>query len=143
MKLNKYLREIGVDESRESFDEKIKEYDSRYLPDDEGFVHADFFSLDSTFSLYIYSHLCYFKEHCAKFAVPGSLAEGNFEEGLKKWNSILDKMILAFKLTIVNDDSTERSHGDYKVRKQLSNRRNKQIKYGMRLFTEYYFSLWY
>ncbi len=65
VQLNKYLRELGIDEkSCWLFKKENKENDDRYNPDEEGFVDAEFFSLDYSLSLYIYSHLCYFRDYC-------------------------------------------------------------------------------
>ena len=63
LKPNKYLKELGIDEHYWLFD-KSNQDDPRYVPDEEGFVNAEHFSLDTSLSLYIYSQLCYFKEHC-------------------------------------------------------------------------------
>ena len=60
---NKYLKEIGIDENYWLFKDR-KNGDKRCLPDEDGFVEAELFNLDSTFSMYIYSHLCYFRDHC-------------------------------------------------------------------------------
>ena len=66
--LNKYLKEIGIDENYWLF--ANKKIDERTLPDEEGFVPAEFFNLDTSLALYIYSHLCYFKEHISHIATP-------------------------------------------------------------------------
>lgn len=64
LKLNKYLKEIGINEKYWLFDKDNQETDLRYVPDEEGFVDAEHFNLDTSLSLYIYSQLCYFREYC-------------------------------------------------------------------------------
>ena len=127
LKLNKYLREIGIDENFWLFKD-AKSGDDRYKPDEDGFVNAEFWNLDSTFAMYIYSHLCYFKEHC-NVGHPGNMT-------WKQWNKCLDDMITAFKLLVEEDKIT-----DYKS--VQSKNREKKINYGLRLFAKHMRSLWY
>lgn len=131
IKLNKYLKEIGIDENNWLFCEHD---DPRYQEDEEGFKHAEFFDLDYSLSLYIYSHLCYFKEYC----LVGHPANMTFE----KWQEILDSMIEAFKLLITQDDTYGFEH-DRHTRNNLSKNRRKKINYGLKMFTKYYSHLWY
>ena len=126
IKLNKYLKEIGIDENYWLFKEDRQE-------DEDGFVYCEFFNLDTTMAMYIYSHLCYFREHC-NIAFPGGLDE-------KQWNHILDSMIEAFKLQIVRDDTIDIK--DEKERYYTSKNREKKIKFGMRMFIKYFGALWY
>ena len=88
VKYNKYLKELGLKEDDYPFN--IVEGDSRYVEDEDGFKGNEFFSLDYSLSLYIYSQLCYFKENCL-FCYPSELT-------LEQWKDILNKMIEAFKL---------------------------------------------
>ena len=127
LKPNKYLREIGIDENFWLFKD-AKSGDDRYKPDDDGFVNAEFWNLDSTFAMYIYSHLCYFKEHC-NVGHPGNMT-------WKQWNKCLDDMITAFRLLVEEDKIT-----DYKS--VQSKNREKKINYGLRLFAKHMRSLWY
>ena len=83
LKLNKYLREIGIDENSYPFNEKERQSDCRYKEDEDGFVPAEFWNLDTTFAMYIYSHLCYFRDNC-NYGHPGNLSE-------EQWNNILGK----------------------------------------------------
>jgi len=122
--LNKYLKELGIDENYWLFDKKTIERDNRYKPDEDGFINAEFFNLDMTFNMYIYSHLCYFRDNCLN-GHPGSMT---FEQ----WKSIIDKMIEGFKLQIITDN-------DWKISKN----KQKKINYGMRLFIKYYNHLWW
>ena len=135
VQLNKYLKEIGIDENYWLFDQKTKSIDDRYNPDEEGFVDAEFFSLDTSLSLYIYSQLCYFREYCSYCSVPMGMEE-------EKWHSILNKMIEAFKLMII-DDGKNIDFVDPRTREQYSKNKEKKIRYGLRLFIKYYRCLWY
>lgn len=122
LKLNKYLREIGIDENFYLFNEKEKQSDYRYKEDEDGFVPAECWNLDTTFAMYIYSHLCYFRDNC-NYGHPGNLSE-------EQWNNILNKMINGFKLLITNEID-------------VSKTRRKKIDYGLRLFAKYFSALWY
>lgn len=132
LKLNKYLRELGIDEKYWLFN-KDNQDDLRYVPDEEGFVDAEHFDLDTSLSLYIYSQLCYFREYCMCGCPPFLTME--------QWKDIVNKMIEAFKLQIIENDI------DYFIsdekRKQISKNRQKKINYGMKLFIKYYHCLWY
>lgn len=124
IQLNRYLRELGIDEKNWLFNKENKENDNRYNPDKEGFVDAEFFNLDYSLSLYIYSHLCYFRDNCLN----GHPSSMTFEQ----WKSIIDKMIEAFKLQITTDNEWN-----------VSKNKRKKINYGMKLFIKYYNHLWY
>ena len=115
LKPNKYLKEIGIDENFWLFKD-AKSGDDRYKPDEDGFVNAEFWNLDSTFAMYIYSHLCYFKEHC-NVGHPGNMT-------WKQWNKCLDDMITAFRLLVEEDKIT-----DYKS--MQSKNREQKINYGL------------
>ena len=126
LQLNKYLKELGIDENYWLFRDKQLN-DNRYKPDEDGFIPAEFWNLDSTFAMYIYSHLCYFRDNC-NIGHPGNMSE-------EKWNKILDDMITAFKLLIEKDET------DYHSIE--SKNRQKKIRYGLRLFIKYLYDLWY
>ena len=126
LQLNKYLKELGIDENYWLFRDKQLN-DNRYKPDEDGFIPAEFWNLDSTLAMYIYSHLCYFRDNC-NVGHPGNMSE-------EKWNKILDDMITAFKLLIEKDET------DYHSIK--SKNRQKKIRYGLRLFIKYLYDLWY
>ena len=126
LQLNKYLKELGIDENYWLFRDKQLN-DNRYKPDEDGFVNAEFWNLDSTLAMYIYSHLCYFRDNC-NVGHPGNMSE-------EKWNKILDDMITAFKLLIEKDET------DYQSIE--SKNRQKKIRYGLRLFIKYLYDLWY
>ena len=125
VQLNKYLREIGIDENYWLF--KKNQNDSRYEPDEEGFIPAEYFNLDTTLAMIIYSSLRYFKDYC-NHGYPGYMTQ-------KQWDKCLDDMITAFKLliTIEKDNLT----------KTQSKNKEKKIKYGLRLFAKHFNNLWY
>lgn len=132
VKYNKYLKELGIKET--DFPFKDENDDPRYEEDEEGFRDCEFFSLDYSLSLYIYSHLCYFKEYCL-YGHPCGMTN-------EQWCSILDKMIEAFKLLII-EDKDENKYSIERERKIISKNKQKKINYGMRLFIKYYNNLWY
>ena len=121
---NKYLKELGIDEHYWLFDEERRKTDKRYIPDEDGFVDAETFNLDMSFSMYIYSYLCYFRDNC----LDGHPSSMTFEQ----WKSIIDKMIEGFKLQITTDNTWS-----------ISKNKQKKINYGMRLFIKYYNHLWW
>lgn len=123
LQLNKYLRELGIDENYWLFKD---EEDGRYKPDEDGFVNAETFNLDATLSMVIYSYLCYFRDNCL-VGHPGSMT-------FEKWKEIIDKMIEAFRLQIDLDEN---------INNIDSKNRKKKINYGMRLFIKYYNHLWW
>lgn len=135
LKLNKYLREIGINEKYWLFD-KDNQGDPRYIPDEEGFIDAEHFSLDTSLSLYIYSQLCYFRDWPAQFSCPMGMTK-------EQWLKIIDKMIEAFKLMIIDEDTSENWILTKKEKHIKSKNREKKINYGMRLFIKYYRHLWY
>ena len=80
MKLNRYLSEIGIKYEDlpgnyiawfDNPNTKISAlYDPRNQEDEEGFCEYEFFNLDHTFDLIIYSKMSYFREHIAKYSTP-------------------------------------------------------------------------
>ena len=72
VKYNKYLKELGLNKNDYPFN--IVEGDERYFEDEDGFKNSEFFSLDYSLSLYIYSQLCYFREHCL-YGYPNGFTE--------------------------------------------------------------------
>ena len=120
LNLNKYVRELGYNEESFPFKKENKDY---YVNKD-GFINAEFYDLSHTFALTIYSHLCYFKEYTQKFGYPAQAGS------MEKWLEILDRMIEAFKLILTVDTY------------DLSKKQIKKIRFGLRMFTKYYFDLW-
>ena len=84
--------------------------------------------------MYIYSQLCYFREYPIKCGTPIGLTH-------EKWIEIVDAMIEAFKLMLVEDTNPQtRSR---KEQYYFSKNRRKKINYGLRLFIKYFNNLWY
>lgn len=133
LKPNKYLKELGINEHYWLFD-KTNQGDPRYVPDEEGFVDAEHFSLDTSLSLYIYSQLCYFKEYCL-YGTPCGMSD-------KQWENILDAMITAFRL-LIEEEQVDPWLMSNREKYILSKNKQKKINYGMRMFIKYYHSLWY
>lgn len=148
MKLNKYLKDLGLDwcDLPGNYDgklhncsinkiEKSPAADPRNKEDDEGFCKYEFFSLDYSMALYIYPRLCKFRDEYAKFGTPGCFCYNKkgepVENGNEKWIKVLDKMILSFKYIIKEPEDI-----DYKEKDRI-------IKKGLFLFAKYYNCLWY
>lgn len=119
---------------------RIKEKDERYSDSLNFYLTNDFFfeecwNLDATLSALILPRLIRFRDnHCG---TPGCLfgydEKGNIlneEEGCQKWERILDKMIWAFYLYI--------SVGSL----YWTEEQKQQINEGLKLFAEYFQSLW-
>ena len=133
LKPNKYLRELGIDENYWLFN-KSNQDDSRYVPDEDGFVDAEHFNLDTTLSLYIYSQLCYFRDYPMTCGTPCGMTH-------EQWEEIVNSMITAFRLMIVEDNESWTLTD--KERKYHSKNRSKKINHGLRMFIKYYHNLWY
>lgn len=156
MKINKYLEELGFKQHDLPgyFNEELignEEYDGcagadpRNEENEEGFCSYEFFSLDWTLSLFIYSKLCYFRDHIAPIATPGCLtgdfsSRGDLTEKEQeiaskaahdKWISIVNKMCDAFKIKIKGRRCGYEGIDREKERE------------GLQLFIEYYDCLWY
>ena len=148
MKINKYLKELGLEQEdmpgyyNPNLTEDKPASDPRNEEDEEGFCEYEFFSLDYTLSLYIYSKLCFFREHIP-IGTPGclcplhssSLTSEQRKKANKiahdKWISMIDKMILAFKIKIIGE------------REGYEGVDREAIREGMQLFVEYYDCLWF
>lgn len=117
IKHSKYLKEIGVD-PMEGF---IRD-DPRYKIDKElGFAQFETWNLYYSLALEIYPRLCYFREHTLAYPV-----EADSEE---EWGEILDKMIRAFKLILIDD--------------RRDDEKFKEIEEGLSLFAKWYLALWW
>ena len=135
LKPNRYLKELGIDENYWLFN-KSNQDDSRYVPDEEGFVDAEHFNLDTSLSLYIYSQLCYFRDYPMTCGTPCGLTH-------EKWEEIVNAMIEAFRLLIIEEDYSERWTMSEQEWKYKSKNKQKKINYGLRMFIKYYSNLWY
>lgn len=117
IKYSKYLKEIGVD-PMEGFGKK----DSRYKMDKElGFAQFETWDLYYSLALEIYPRLCYFREHTFGYP-PGADSE-------EEWGEILDKMIRAFKLILIDD--------------RRDDEKFQEVEEGLRLFAKWYLALWW
>ena len=135
LKPNKYLKELGIDENYWLFS-KSNQGDPRYVPDEEGFVDAEHFNLDTSLSLYIYSQLCYFRDYPMTCGTPMGMTH-------EQWKNIVNAMIEAFRLLIIEEDFSDRWIMTDKQWKQQSKNKRKKINYGLRMFIKYYNNLWY
>jgi hypothetical protein len=63
MKFNHYYKELGLKETDFPF-EKSEDICDRNIENEEGFSEIEFFSLDYSLALYIYSRLRYFQDNC-------------------------------------------------------------------------------
>lgn len=130
LKPNKYLKEIGIDENFWLFKD-AKSGDKRFLPDEEGFVPAEFWNLDGTFAMYIYSHLCYYRDYC----------NINHPEGFsqEQWDKCLNNMIYSFRLLVEKDKIISYKSNSIEESKD----KEEKIKYGLQLFVKYFSCFWY
>lgn len=124
LQLNKYLREVGIDENYWLFK---SQNDTRYKPDEEGFIAAEYWNLDATLAMIIYSSLRYFKDHC-NYGYPECMTQ-------EQWDKCLNDMITAFELLVKKEN--------YNLTKIQSKNQEKKIKYGLRLFAKHFNNLWY
>lgn len=135
IKINKYLRNIGINENTYWVIKDKVEGDFRYEEDEDGFVEAETWNLNITLAMMNYSYLCYFREHCLK-GCPCTLT-------FEKWKEYIDKMIDAFELIITDKDEPDICKVGNEEFKRLSKRRNKRINFGLRLYVKYFNDLWW
>lgn len=145
--LNKYLKEIGYTEKSFPFEGHNKK-DKRYKPDEDGFRAAEFYSLDHTFNLYIYSHLCYFREHIADSSTPGPFLfkDGveDYENGHKRWLKLVDKIIFGLKLEIIDDEKEKQKLlKTNKTGTELDKLVTKKACRARELLVKYWYCFWY
>lgn len=118
---------------------RIKEKDERYGDSLNFYLTNDFFfeecwNLDETLAALILPRLIYYRDN--HYGAPNCLFEYDEfdhikeEDGFKKWNEILDKMIWAFYLYISVDLLCR------------TEEQEQQIDEGLKLFAEYFQSLW-
>ena len=86
---NKYLKKLGITNKSEwLFAEREKGKEKRFQVGKDGFCKAEFYNLDYTFTLAIYSHLCYFRDHAAPYSYPHWLK--NEDEWIAMLQDIID-----------------------------------------------------
>lgn len=163
--LNKYLRELGINEDTWPFNEIAENvkafengepYDGRYVEKaplkdgtiDEGFINAETFNMDTTLAMIIYSYLCYFRDNCMDFGVPGYLTMKNgkdmgIEYGSKKWYEIVNAMITGFRMYIMLEEESPRvtDYKEYSEWKRAMAQYTRKMNYGIRLFAKHFSSL--
>lgn len=148
MKNNKYLKELGYewydlpgnyDEALEN-DERLSDKAAAGLynkEDEEGFCDREFWNLDHTLDLIIYSKLCYFREHCATMVTPYCFCydeNGNhLDNGNEEWLKTLDKIIEGLKLSV----------GLYHQHGYADDEEMERIYEARKLLVEYWGALWY
>lgn len=132
MKYTHYYKELGLEPTSFPF-EGYEDICDRNIPNDEGFTGIEFFSLDFSLAIYIYGRLRYFQDNCL-YGHPNDMTE-------KQWKDVLNKMVKAFKLYCIHEDSDMTI--PEQERKARSKNKQKQINYGMRLFIKYFSHLWY
>lgn len=121
MVYNHYLEELGIKFEDWPY-EKEGEYGA-YREDHEGFIPAQFYDLDTTIGMFMFSHLRYFQEHCMD-CHPQELSE-------KEWAQVIEDMIQGFK-EMTRVETLSRNP-----------RRERIIQKGLKLFAKYYKHLWY
>ena len=123
---NKYLEKIGITEDKYwVYNDEAKDFDPRYQPDEEGFIEADAWNLNTTLAMINYSYLCYFRDHCLHCHPVGITSE--------QWKHYIDVMIKAFELILVDEEF------DYTIPQEGW----KQIRFGLRLYAKYFCDLWW
>lgn len=136
MKLNKYLKELGLKwedlPGNYSFTapEESAAADLRNMEDEEGFCEREFFSLDYTLDLIIYSKVSYFREHFAPIATPSFFTvhdEGT--DSNQEWLDVLDEILYGFRLSILGMEDNPKE--------RLAIERARQ------LFIQFYNCLWW
>lgn len=149
MKINKYLEELGLIQmdmpgyyNPEEINEENKGLpgaDCRNQEDEQGFCSYEFFNLDYTLNLFVYSKLCYYREHIAELVTPGrfcanfSSEKSEEQEKMpqKLWLEILDQIIEGFKIAIVGLTEGQEGIDQFKIDR------------ARHLLAEYWDCLWY
>lgn len=148
MKINKYLKKLGLKQYDMPgyYNEDLENHphlcdvpgaDIRNKEDNEGFCDYEFFNLEHTLDLIIYSKLCYFREHCADFGTPSCFSswhtqtEKQREMSHKAWLKTLDEIIEGFRISIVGFTEGQEGIEALKIQK------------ARHLLAEFWSCLWY
>lgn len=134
--------------SDKSASEEDKET-SKKFKNEHDFVPSDVWNLDYTLACFILPRLCYFRDMTD--SIPNCIytdiwmksdkkLDSDTEDKLaqERWNNILDDMIEAFYLYILEDRDLPINSDD----KTITFERNKQIEKGLNLFRKYFTMLW-
>jgi len=152
LKPNKYLKEIGIDETYWLFNKKENRGDSRYEENEEGLKEVETWNLDATLSMIIYTQLRYFKDTGAKIGTPSCFlfnedgSKKDSEQAHKEWIDTLDYIIETFKLMIIEDEEVDKYFGvkdrfhDYKA---FMEQYEERLEKGMKMFVDYYRCFWW
>lgn len=120
IKLNRYLRDLGIDEKNFYF--RKCEGDDRYKPDeDTGIPQTHTWEMSGVLAMIIYTYLMQYKETVNGCCHPAFLTK-------EKWEEILDKMIQGFA-SIIKDEESKNA-----IKKQ---------KRALDLFRKYFYCLWW
>lgn len=139
------MKKVSLDEVQKLCKEviegiRLKDKDERYSDSlnffmENGFYFEECWNLDKTFAALILPRLICFRDN--HYGMPGCLLkyDDNIkildeEEGHKKWEEIIDKMVLAFYLYI-SVETINRTE-----------EQKQQIDEGLKLFAKYFQSLW-
>lgn len=115
IKLNRYLRDLGIDEKNFYF----RHDDERYTPDeDTGIPNSHTWEMSGVLAMIIYTYLMQYKE-TSRCSYPAFLTE-------EKWEEILDTMIKGFA-SIIKDEESKNSR--------------KRQRRALDLFRKYFFCL--
>ena len=87
---NKYLRELGIE---------FFGYDSK--DKDEEFDSKEFYNLDLTLDMILYSRLACFREKYAEIGIPGCYSSR------EEWYNDLDTVLKGLKLSLTKDFPTQ------------------------------------
>jgi hypothetical protein len=102
-----------------------------------GFDDSETWSLDNTLAGMIWPRIARLKELNTGYPCDIAYDYGD-EEGPKKWNEYLDKMILAFKL--IEEDKCFFGEPNWREKEEEQERK---IDEGLDLFRKYYRNLWW
>ena len=114
-------------------DERFENYLN--IKKEKGFFPDETWALYKCISIFLVPRLKYFRELVKDFGCfPCSI------ESLDKWIEIIDKMIFSFESSLVDepDDKFKSEYGE-----NYRDIWDEKIKDGFKLFSEYYFALWW
>lgn len=121
----------NIFEDDKALKEDIEE--SKKFKEQHGFVDSDTWNLDYTFACFILPRLCHFRD--TTYSV---LNDSNINDEID-WYNILDKMVEAFYLVILDSRDVSPFNNSYD---RLVFDRNIKIKEGLNLFGKYFNDLW-
>ena len=105
-----------------------------------GFWPDECWNLDKTFAKFLIPRLEYFRKTTCGY--PASLEFYNSDDGPKKWDKILRRIIWSINWNSKDTDTEGWWSNRYCRNEQYRKRIDTRYKEGMRLFAEYYVDLW-